>query len=58
MKPLSIDYDAYRYFQPEGYDAFLERKAKGRGDKLPLTIAMLYQAIKAQRWKTQMLESL
>jgi hypothetical protein len=42
MKPLSIDYDAYRYLQQEGYDAFLKRKAKGRGDKLPLGIAMLY----------------
>jgi hypothetical protein len=30
----------------------------GRGDKLPLAIAMLYQAIKAQRWETRMLESL
>ncbi len=57
-KPLPIDYDTYRYFQPGGYDAFLKRRAKGRGDKLPLTIATLYQAIKAQRWDTQMLESL
>jgi len=37
---------------------FLKRKAKRRGDKLPLTIAMLYQAIKAQRWDTQTLEGL
>jgi len=36
----------------------LKRKAKGRGVKLPLTIAMLYQAIKAQRWDTQTLEDL
>nr|WP_242487807.1 DUF1493 family protein [Pseudomonas sp. TH31] len=36
----------------------LKRRAKGRGDKLPLTIGMLYQAIKAQRWDTQELEGL
>ncbi|MBK5538399.1 DUF1493 family protein [Pseudomonas sp. TH05] len=52
-----VDYDAYRYFQPEGFDVFLKRRAKGRGDKLPLTIGMLYRAIKAQRWDTQTLES-
>jgi hypothetical protein len=53
-----IDYDAYRHFQPEGYDVFLKRRAKGRGDKVPLTIEMLYRAMKAQRWDTQELESL
>jgi hypothetical protein len=37
---------------------FLKSKAQGRGDKLPLTIAMLYQAIKAHRWDTQTLEGL
>ncbi len=52
-----VDYDAYRYFQPEGFDVFLKRRAKGRGEKVPLTIGMLYQAIKAQRWDTQELES-
>ncbi|OLF56501.1 DUF1493 family protein [Pseudomonas chlororaphis] len=51
-----IDYDAYRYFQPEGYDVFLKRRAKGRGDKLPLTIGMLYRAIKAKCWDTRELE--
>lgn len=51
-----IDYDAYRYFQPEGFDVFLKRRAKGRGDKRPLTIGMLYQAIKTRRWETQVLE--
>ncbi|POA29117.1 MULTISPECIES: DUF1493 family protein [unclassified Pseudomonas] len=51
-----VDYDAYRYFHPEGFDVFLKRRAKGRGDKVPLTIGMLYQAIKAQRWYTQDLE--
>lgn len=53
-----IDYDAYRYFQPEGYDLSLKRRAKGRGDKLPLTIDMLYRAIKTQRWDTRELEGL
>jgi hypothetical protein len=52
-----IDYDAYRYFQPEGFDVHLKRKAKGRGEKVPLTIGMLYRAIKVQRWDTQELES-
>jgi len=51
-----VDFDSYRYFQPDGYDVFLKRKAKGRGDKVPLTIGMLYRAIKAQRWDTQVLE--
>ncbi|WP_247256701.1 DUF1493 family protein [Pseudomonas moorei] len=53
-----IDYDAYRYFQPEGFDVFLKRRAKGRGDKVPLTIGMLYKAIKAQRWDTSELEGM
>lgn len=53
-----VDFDSYRYFQPDGYDVFLKRKAKGRGDKVPLTIGMLYRAIKAQRWDTQALEGL
>ncbi|MFJ3369011.1 DUF1493 family protein [Pseudomonas sp. NPDC086251] len=52
-----IDYDAYRYFQPEGFDVFLKRRAKGRGDKVPLTIGMLYKAVKSQRWETLQLEN-
>ncbi|WP_411386198.1 DUF1493 family protein [Pseudomonas sp. MPB03] len=51
-----IDYDAYRYFQPEGFDVFQKRRAKGRGNKLPLTIGMLYKAIKAQKWDTREVE--
>ncbi|NWB41564.1 DUF1493 family protein [Pseudomonas sp. G5001] len=51
------DYDAYRYFQPPVFDVFLKHRAKGRGDKLPLTIGMLYLAIKTQRWDTQALEN-
>lgn len=53
-----VDYDAYRYFQPEGFDVLLKRRAKGRGEKVPLTIGMLYQAVKSQRWDTQTLEGL
>ena len=52
------DYDAYRYFQPEGSDLLLKRRAKGRGEKVPLTIGMLYQAVRSQRWDTQSLECL
>ena len=52
------DYDAYRYFQPPVFDVFLKRRAKGRGDKIPLTIGMLYLAIKTKRWDTQTLENL
>lgn len=52
-----VDYDAYRYFQPEGFDVFQKRRAKGRGNKMPLTIGMLYKAIKAQRWDTQEVEN-
>lgn len=50
------DYDAYRYFQPVGFDVYLKRRAKGRGEKAPLTIGMLYQAAKMQRWETAVLE--
>ncbi|WP_424490471.1 DUF1493 family protein [Pseudomonas sp.] len=52
------DYDAYRYFQPPVFDVFLKRRAKGRGDKVPLTIGMLYLAIKTHGWDTQTLENL
>jgi hypothetical protein len=51
-----VDFDSYRYFQPDGYDVNLKRKAKGRGEKVPLTLGMLYRAIKAQRWDTEELE--
>jgi len=52
------DYDAYRYFNPPVFDVFLKHRAKGRGDKIPLTIGMLYLAIKTPRWDTQTLENL
>jgi hypothetical protein len=53
-----VDYDCYRYFQPDSYDMYLKRKAKGRGEKEPLTIGMLYRAFKAQRWDSRELEGL
>ena len=52
------DYDAYRYFNPPVFDVFLKHRAKGRGDKVPLTIGMLYLAIKTHSWDTQTLENL
>ena len=52
------DYDAYRYFNPPVFDVFLKRRAKGRGEKVPLTIGMLYLAIKTHSWDTQTLENL
>ena len=51
------DYDAYRYFQPAGNDPHLKRKAKGREGKVPLTIGMLYAAIRSGHWDTQSLEA-
>ena len=52
------DYDTYRYFNPPVFDVFLKRRAKGRGNKVPLTIGMLYLAIKTHSWDTQTLENL
>ncbi len=52
------DYDAYRYFNPPMFDVFMKRRAKGRGEKVPLTIGMLYLAIKTHSWDTQTLENL
>ena len=52
------DYDAYRYFNPPVFDVFLKHRAKGRGEKVPLTIGMLYLAIKTHSWDTQTLENL
>jgi hypothetical protein len=52
------DYDAYRYFNPPVFDVFLKHRAKGRGEKIPLTIGMVYLAIKTHSWDTQTLENL
>ncbi|SDV07479.1 Protein of unknown function [Pseudomonas mucidolens] len=51
------DYDAYRYFNPPVFDVFQKHRAKGRGEKVPLTIGMLYLAIQSQSWDTQKLEN-
>ena len=52
------DFDTYRYFNPPMFDVFLKRRAKGRGEKVPLTIGMFYLAIKTHSWDTQTLENL
>ena len=52
------DFDTYRYFNPPVFDVFLKRRAKGRGEKVPLTLGMLYLAIKTHSWDTQTLENL
>ncbi|SKB03967.1 Protein of unknown function [Pseudomonas extremaustralis] len=52
------DYDTYRYFNPPLFDVFLKRRAKGHGEKIPLTIGMLYLAIQTNSWDTQTLENL
>lgn len=52
------DFDTYRYFNPPVFDVFLKRRAKGRGVKVPLTLGMLYLAIKTHSWDTQTLENL
>jgi len=52
------DFDTYRYFNPPTFDVFLKRRAKGRGEKVPLTLGMLYLAIKTHSWDTQTLENL
>ncbi len=52
------DFDTYRYFNPPTFDVFLKRRAKGRGEKVPLTLGMLYLAIKTHNWDTQTLENL
>jgi acyl carrier protein len=52
-----VDYDAYRYFNPEGYDLMRWRRTKERRGQTPLTLAMIYQAIKVGRWKTSELEN-
>jgi len=53
-----LDYDAYRYFRPEGYDLFFWRRTQERRGKIPLTIGMLYNAIKYKHWNTVELENI
>lgn len=53
-----VDYDAYRYFKPEGYDLMKWRRAKARRGEIPLTLAMLHHAIVQRYWMTEDLEAL
>ncbi|WP_339483545.1 MULTISPECIES: DUF1493 family protein [unclassified Pseudomonas] len=52
------DYKSCRYFPPSMFDRLLWLGGKGRVGDVPLTIGMLYQAIKARRWDTRVLEGL
>ena len=53
-----IDYDAYRYFTPEGYDFSKWLRQRDRRGRVALTLAMLHHAIAHQRWQTSEVESL
>lgn len=52
------DYDAYRYFKPEGYDLLKWRRRADRRGNIPLTLAMLRHVIEHRRWVTLDIESL
>ena len=45
-----MDFENHRYFPPDGYDVYLKRKAKGCGEKVSLTLGMLWRAIRTLRW--------
>ncbi|OIN54684.1 hypothetical protein BFL40_00455 [Pseudomonas costantinii] len=51
------DYNSNRYFKRRGFDAYLRYVEKGSARKRPLTIEMLYQAVKAKYWDTRKLEA-
>lgn len=51
------DYKNNRYFKRRGFDACLRLVETGCERKVPLTIHMLYQAVKAKRWDTRTLEA-
>jgi hypothetical protein len=51
------DYNDKRYFKRRGFDAYLRYVEKGSEGKRPLTIGMLYHAVKAKSWDTQALET-
>ncbi|KRP68486.1 hypothetical protein TU80_26825 [Pseudomonas veronii] len=51
------DYKNNRYFKHRGFDAYLRLVERGCEGKIPLTIHMLYQAVKAKRWDTRTLEA-
>jgi hypothetical protein len=42
-----MDFENDRYFPPDGYDVYLKRKAKGRGEKVSSTLGILWRAIRA-----------
>ncbi|MCD4531029.1 DUF1493 family protein [Pseudomonas sp. C3-2018] len=49
-------YKAWRYFPRPMFDRLPGRWGNGGVGEIPLTIGMLYQAIKARRWDTRALE--
>lgn len=51
------DYDAYRYFKPEGYDLLKWLRKADRHGNIPLTFAMLRHAIVQGRWVTKEIEA-
>ena len=51
------DYKHSRYFKGRRLNAHLKYVEKGNAGKVPLTINMLYQAIKAKHWDSQALEA-
>ena len=53
-----MDYDAYRYFKPEGYDLLKWRRNVDRRGNIPLTLAMLRHAIEHRSWLTEKIEAL
>lgn len=53
----SGDYKNSRYFKHRSFDAHLRYVERGSEEKLPLTIDMLYQAVKAKHWDSQTLEA-
>lgn len=52
------DYKSNRYFKRRGFDVYLRYVERGCEGKAPLTINMLYQAIKAKRWDSETLEAI
>lgn len=54
----SGDYKNSRYFKHRTFDAYLRYVENASEGKLPLTIGMLYQAVKTKHWDTHKLEAL
>lgn len=56
---FSVDlgnYDAYRYFVPEGYDLLSFRRGQDRRGKIPIKLGMLYLAAITKTWDPTLLE--